>query len=47
MDYYAVVPNNWQRVKVKGISLPIHYGYTIGSVKKNTGTKLLRIADNQ
>lgn len=47
MDHYTIVPNNWQMVKVKDISLRIHYGYTIGSVKNNTGTKLLRITDIQ
>ncbi|MNQ51242.1 Type-1 restriction enzyme EcoKI specificity protein [compost metagenome] len=47
MTESIIIPNNWKKVKVKDISLRIHYGYTVSSVKKNTGTKLLRITDIQ
>lgn len=47
MTEAITIPNNWQRIKVEDISLRIHYGYTASSVKKNTGTKLLRITDIQ
>lgn len=47
MTETIIIPNNWIRVKVEDISLRIHYGYTASSVKKNTGTKLLRITDIQ
>lgn len=47
MLHSIIIPDNWQEVKVKDISLRIHYGYTASSVKKNTGTKLLRITDIQ
>lgn len=47
MTEAITTPNNWQKVKVENISLRIHYGYTVSSVMKNTGTKLLRITDIQ
>jgi type I restriction enzyme S subunit len=47
MTEAIIIPNSWQKVKVEDISLRIHYGYTVSSVKRNTGTKLLRITDIQ
>ena len=47
MTESIIVPNNWKKVKVEDISLRIHYGYTVSSGKKDTGTKLLRITDIQ
>ncbi|KRD06334.1 hypothetical protein ASE21_19375 [Flavobacterium sp. Root901] len=47
MNYYEEIPNNWEEIILENISLRIHYGFTASSIKKNTGTKLLRITDIQ
>lgn len=41
------LPVGWVSVKLKDISLRIHYGFTASSTQNDTGTKLLRITDLQ
>ncbi|QEH42854.1 restriction endonuclease subunit S [Chitinophaga sp. XS-30] len=41
------LPEGWKRVKLKDISLRIHYGYTASAVKEDTGIRFLRITDIQ
>lgn len=41
------LPEGWKSVKLKDISLRIHYGYTASAVKEDTGIRFLRITDIQ